>query len=71
MSSTLGGLEAEKPCSISFCTTPSANSSAKPRSALDKASNALYIAFEILSLLKFATVPFRLRISPIEFSICE
>ena len=38
---TLGDLDAENPCSMSLLTTPDASSSARPRSALDVAANAL------------------------------
>ena len=71
MDSTLGGLFAENPCSVNFVKTPSASLIASSLSGLFDAVNALYIAFNILSLLKSEIDPFLLRIRTIEFSICD
>jgi len=57
MASTLGGLFAENPCSVNFIKTPSESLIASPLSGLFDAENALYIAFNILSLLKSETDP--------------
>ena len=71
MSSTVGALSLVNPCSRSLFKTSPASLSATPRSALEVAANAWYMAFEILSISKAVTVPLRLRISLIVFSICE
>ena len=57
MDSTLGGLVAENPCSVNLVKTPSARLIASSLSGLFDAVNALYMAFSILSLLKFETDP--------------
>jgi len=57
MDSTLGGLVAENPCSVNLVKTPSASLIASSLSGLFDAVNALYMAFSILSLLKFETDP--------------
>ena len=57
MDSTLGGLFAENPCSVNLVKTPSERLIASYLSGLFDAVNALYMAFSILSLLKFETDP--------------
>ena len=57
MASTLGGLLAENPCSVNLVKTPLERLIASSLSGLFDAENALYIAFNILSLLKFETDP--------------
>ena len=57
MDSTPGGLFTENPCSVNFIKTASESLIASSLSGLFDAEKALYIAFNILSLLKSETDP--------------
>ena len=57
MDSTLGGLFAENPCSVNLAKTASESWVASSLSGLFDAEKALYIAFNILSVLKSETDP--------------